>query len=192
MLTLYYRTSCSYSLRVRLALAEKRLPFSRRVVGRDEGPPEGDELFAAGVPALVDGSFAVSNSVIICEYLEDAFPKPSLRPRDARGRALVRAALQRIDAELTRPLEHADLPRDDGAVKKTFARAASDWDRRLGDNGILFGMEFSLADAWLFAALEKAATLGFEPAAESKKLAAWLARMRERETLRSERLSAGA
>jgi glutathione S-transferase len=62
----------------------------------------------------------------------------------------------------------------------------------LGDNGILFGMEFSLADAWLFAALEKAGTLGFEPAADSKKLAAWLARMRERETLRSERLSAGA
>jgi glutathione S-transferase len=189
VLTLYYRTRCPYSFRVQLVLAEKHLPFSRRIVGRDEGPPDGDELFGGGIPALGDGSFTVSHSMIIAEYVEDAFPKPGLRPPDARGRALLRAAMQRIDAELTRPLQRAAPTGGDIGLLERFRQVAGDWDRRLGDNGVLFGMEFSLADAWLFAALEKAGSLGLEAPAGLKKLGAWVGRMRERESLRSERLS---
>jgi glutathione S-transferase len=43
------------------------------------------------VPALVlDDGRALPESEVICEYLEDAFPEPSLRPADAWGRAQVR------------------------------------------------------------------------------------------------------
>jgi len=43
------------------------------------------------VPTLVlDDGRALPESEVICEYLEDAFPEPSLRPADAWGRAQVR------------------------------------------------------------------------------------------------------
>jgi glutathione S-transferase len=43
------------------------------------------------VPTLVlDDGRALPESEVICEYLEDAFPTPSLRPADAWGRARVR------------------------------------------------------------------------------------------------------
>ena len=43
------------------------------------------------VPTLVlDDGRALPESEVICEYLEDAFPQPSLRPADAWGRARMR------------------------------------------------------------------------------------------------------
>ena len=43
------------------------------------------------VPTLVlDDGRALPESEVICEYLEDAFPEPSLRPADAWGRARMR------------------------------------------------------------------------------------------------------
>jgi glutathione S-transferase len=43
------------------------------------------------VPALVlDDGRVLPESEVICEYLEDAFPEPTLRPADAWGRAQVR------------------------------------------------------------------------------------------------------
>lgn len=43
------------------------------------------------VPTLItDDGRALPESEVICEYLEDAYPEPSLRPADAFGRAQVR------------------------------------------------------------------------------------------------------
>jgi glutathione S-transferase len=43
------------------------------------------------VPTLVlDDGRALPESEVICEYLEDAYPEPSLRPADAWGRARMR------------------------------------------------------------------------------------------------------
>ncbi|MBS0363309.1 MAG: glutathione S-transferase family protein [Proteobacteria bacterium] len=43
------------------------------------------------VPTLVlDDGRALPESEVICEYLEDAFPEPALRPADAWGRARMR------------------------------------------------------------------------------------------------------
>ena len=38
VLTLYYKATCPYSLRVRLILTEKLLPFSRRVISGEDSP----------------------------------------------------------------------------------------------------------------------------------------------------------
>src|ERR1700757_903396 len=43
------------------------------------------------VPALeLDDGRVLPESEVICEYLEDAFPEPSLRPKDPWSRAQVR------------------------------------------------------------------------------------------------------
>lgn len=60
------------------------------------------------VPTLVlDDGRALPESEVICEYLEDAFPEPSLRPADAWGRAQVRLLSRICDIYLVmamRPL----------------------------------------------------------------------------------------
>jgi glutathione S-transferase len=189
VLTLYYRADCPYSLRVRLVLAEKQLPFSRRVVTVD-GPAELADLSGGEVPALLDGSFAVTDSAVIAEYLEDAFPKPALRPFDARGRAVVRTAMRRVEGELMGSMGDVGVPprmQTDKGSDPEISRAFSLWEPRLGDNGLLLGMEFSLADVWLLSAVEKAESLGAR-LPSLPKFERWLSRLRERASVRAERL----
>ena len=42
------------------------------------------------IPVLIDGDVSVSDSTVICEYLDDVHPKPPLRPADPYQRALMR------------------------------------------------------------------------------------------------------
>jgi glutathione S-transferase len=193
VLTLYYKTTCPYSLRARLVLAEKHVPFSRRVIDPDDLPEELLEVSEGTVPVLVDGSLAITDSTVIAEYLEDAFSKPALRPFDARGRAVVRTAMRRIDQELMDPIERskdakASGRRDD--PKEGVLDGLSFPEQKLSDKGLLLGTEFSLADVWLVAALEKAATLGLEIPARFPKIRLWQARVSERASVRAERLRA--
>jgi glutathione S-transferase len=82
------------SAKVRLVLAEKRIPWESRLIDILRG-----EQFAAGylklnpaavVPILVHNRRAVRESLVICEYLEEAFPQPALAPRDFVARARMR------------------------------------------------------------------------------------------------------
>jgi glutathione S-transferase len=196
VLTLYYKATCPYSLRVRLILTEKLLPFSRRVISGEDSPAEVIDLSGGEVPALVDGSSAVCDSMVIAEYLEDAFAKPALRPFDARGRAVIRMAMRRVDAELMDTvLELAPAgrtPTDNGSSNHAaeVLQILSGWDHKMGDNGLLFGMEFSLADVWLFSAVEKARVLGWDLVPRFRKIERWYRRLSERASVRAERLAA--
>jgi glutathione S-transferase len=194
-LTLYYRPSCPYSLRVRLILDEKRVPFSRRVVHGEELPAELIDISGGQVPALVDGSFAVSDAMVIVEYIEDAFPKPALRPFDARGRAVLRMGMRRVDAELMdvvlglAPGERTPTDNGDATHAADALQILAGWEHRMGENGLLYGMEFSLADVWLFSAVEKAKVLGRDLTARFPKLERWHRRLGERASVRAERLT---
>ncbi len=55
----------------------------------------GDEAFEAmsplrRIPVLIDGDLALCDSSVICQYLEDAYPGPSLFPADVKDRARAR------------------------------------------------------------------------------------------------------
>jgi glutathione S-transferase len=191
VLTLYYQMNCPYSLRVRLILAEKQVPFSRRVVTEGEEPADLVEISGGDVPVLVDDSFSVTDSTVIAEYLEDSIARPALRPPDARGRAVIRTSMRLIDNDLMAPIERlANGPPEerDALVGASVLEGLSIWENHLGDNGLLWGMEFSHADVWLVAAIERAATLGWEPAQRFTKIQVWRSRMRERASIRAERL----
>jgi glutathione S-transferase len=190
VLTLHYRLDCPYSLRVRLILAEKALPFSCRVVRSAEPPAELIDISGGEVPVLVDGSLAIADSMVIAEYLEDAFEKPALRPFDPRGRAAVRGAVRRMDRELMGPLDEVMMGGHTPPEKcaASWAKGLAAWEHKVGDNGLLFGMEFSLADVWLVAALEKASEMKWQLDAKLPKVRRWWARVQERACVRSERL----
>lgn len=189
MLTLYYRTDCPYSLRVRLTLAEKQLPFVRRRLSDAEPFEELAGISGGRIPALLDDSFGMYDSSIICEYIDEVFPKPPLRLVEPRGRALVRMAMLRIDEDLMGPLqaiEAAGLASADSDEREDLTKALRQWDEAVGDTGHLFGMQFSLVDVWLAAALEWASMLGVNPEPSLVRLASWAERVRARPSARLE------
>jgi maleylacetoacetate isomerase/maleylpyruvate isomerase len=98
----YFRSSASF--RVRIALALKGLSYDYQCVhlGRGEHKLEGFAALAMDglVPLLeVDGQ-ALSQSMAIIEYLDETHPEPPLLPKDALGRARVRALSQSVACEI--------------------------------------------------------------------------------------------
>ena len=91
----YFRSSAAY--RVRIALALKGLPYASVPVHLvKDGGQQLQAAYravnpAALVPALQDGDAVLAQSLSIMEYLEEVYPEPALLPRDATGRARVRA-----------------------------------------------------------------------------------------------------
>ncbi len=100
----YFRSSAAY--RVRIALNLKGLPFEYIPVHllKDGGQQHAADYQrinpAELVPALVEDGHAITQSLAIMEYLDETHPEPALLPRDALGRARVRALAQSIACEM--------------------------------------------------------------------------------------------
>jgi len=101
MLALYHNSMSSCSQKVRLALAEKGLDWESRHLNLRAGDaqtPAYLKLNPKGVvPTLEHNGHIVPESSIILEYLEDAFPDHSLRPKDPHDVARVRLWALRLD-----------------------------------------------------------------------------------------------
>jgi maleylacetoacetate isomerase/maleylpyruvate isomerase len=98
----YFRSSASY--RVRIALALKGLPFEYVPVHLTNNEQFKESYAAVSasrlVPTLVDGEHVLTQSLAIVEYLDETHPEPPLLPRDAAGRARVRALGYDIACEI--------------------------------------------------------------------------------------------
>jgi glutathione S-transferase len=103
-LTLYHNDMSVCAQKVRLALAEKGLQYESKhfnLRAGDQKAPEYLKLNPNGyVPTLVHDDFVVCESTVICEYIDDAFPTPPLKPSDARGKARMRGFTKFIDAAI--------------------------------------------------------------------------------------------
>ena len=100
MMTLYSRAADARSHRVRLVLAEKAL--ATRIVETDLVRPPEDLIDLnpyQTVPTLVDRDVVVYEPNIICEYIDERFPHPSMASTDPGARAHARLALRRIEQE---------------------------------------------------------------------------------------------
>ncbi len=98
----YFRSSASY--RVRIALALKGLAYEYKPVhlNKNEQFKESYAAVSAArlVPLLKDGDAVLTQSLAIIEYLDEMHPAPPLLPRDALGRARVRALAYDIACEI--------------------------------------------------------------------------------------------
>lgn len=98
----YWRSSSAY--RVRLALALKGIAYERVPVDLTAGAqlsPEHLALHPQGlVPVLKIDGLVLVQSLAIIEYLDETRPDPALLPRDAAGRAHVRALAEAIACEI--------------------------------------------------------------------------------------------
>src|ERR1700755_3593114 len=104
MRVLYHLPLSPFSRKVRLVLAEKRLPFDLRSEKVWERRPAYLELIPAGtVPTLVeDNGLAIPDSGVICEYLEEAYPDTPLLGRTLAERVETRRLVAWFDGKFAR------------------------------------------------------------------------------------------
>jgi glutathione S-transferase len=201
MRVLYHLPLSPYARKVRLVLAEKRLPFELRLEKVWERRPEYLELNPAGtVPTLVeDSGLVVPDSWVICEYLDEVYPESSLLGRTIAERIEIRRLTTWFDGkfacEVTQNLYGEKFQRrltrrgnpDPGAIRTgyTALRYHLDYIGWLAETRKwLAGSSLSLAD---FAAAAHLSTLDFIgeldwslcPSARD-----WYARMKSRPSFR--------
>lgn len=143
----YFRSSASY--RVRIALALKGLDYDYRPVHlvRNEQFKESYAAVSASrlVPLLRDGDTVLTQSLAIVEYLEETHPEPPLLPKDAAGRARVRALAFDIACEI-HPLNNLRVLRYLTRDLKVSEDDKNRWYRHWVETG-LEAVERQLADA---------------------------------------------
>ncbi len=91
---------CPYCARVRIALAEKGLEFETTVIDLGDRPGWVYELNPSGRVPILDDGFALPESAVIMEYLEERFPDIALLPEGLENRARARLLVDRFDDNL--------------------------------------------------------------------------------------------
>ncbi|HWE98999.1 MAG TPA: glutathione S-transferase family protein [Caulobacteraceae bacterium] len=151
----------SWSMRPWLALKATGAPFTETFVKLREERSEA-AIRAAGspsglVPVLKDGDLTIWDSLAICEYLAEAYPKANLWPQDRAARALGRSACAQMHAGFhsLRGELSMDLCKQESA---TLVPATEDdvrgvvdlWSHLLSRFGgpFLLGSGWSIADAF--------------------------------------------
>ncbi|HVY15629.1 MAG TPA: glutathione S-transferase family protein [Rhodopila sp.] len=101
MRVLHHLPLSPYARKVRLVLAEKRLPYELRVEKTWERRTEYLEMNPAGtVPTLVeDNGLIIPDSAVICEYLDEAYADSSLMGRTIAERIEVRRLIAWFDGK---------------------------------------------------------------------------------------------
>ncbi len=135
----YFRSSAAW--RVRIALNLKGIPVEHAFHHLRHGgqrAPDYLRLNPQGlVPALeTDDGAVLTQSLAICEYLDEIHPEPPLLPRDALGRAQVRALAQLIACEI-HPLNNLRVLKYLVRELKLEEEAKNTWYRHWVREGLL-------------------------------------------------------
>jgi glutathione S-transferase len=112
------------------------------------------------VPTLeLDDGWTLPESEVICEYLEDAYPEPSLRPADLKERARMRLLSRISDTYVVRAMSplfdivvHPPKQWDQEVIRTALEeidRALGYVDAYIGDRGYAVGDSLSHADGTL-------------------------------------------
>jgi glutathione S-transferase len=197
-ITLYHDVPSSNSDRVKIALAEKGLPWSGirvRLANREQKLPEFLKLNPYGkIPVLVEDGKVLFESCIINEYLDEKYPIPALMPKDpylrGRGRVLIDYALNYahgpywdLRGEMRKPAAERNLSVID--EKRQSLRALLQYlDMALAEQFFFLG-DLSLADIAIVPRLLRSETYGALPAPSLPRLGAWLERMKTRPSVQA-------
>ena len=164
----YWRSSAAF--RVRIALALKGLDYESipRHLLRDGGEHRRADYLALNpqglVPALEHDGTVITQSLAICEYLEEVFPRPALLPSGPADREVVRAMALVVACDV-HPLNNLGVQQylrgEIGATDEAVAQWVRHWiargfsaleqlvTRHSTDGRHSFGTGVTLADAFL-------------------------------------------
>ncbi|MGC1676348.1 MAG: glutathione S-transferase family protein [Candidatus Binataceae bacterium] len=193
MIKLYEHPFSPYVQKVKIALHEKNVEFETEIPDAFSGAPSkfGATNPRLEVPALVDDGFAIFDSTIIVDYIDEKWPQPALMPPALRERARTRMIEDVCDTYYEAInwglMEVRAWRRASGQVAaKLEARAAEQtagihgWlQRELGAHEWFNGASFGRADLAIYPYLHGSAVWGISPKAGSS-LAKWLERIEKR------------
>ena len=201
MNTLYHYALSPFCRKVRLSLAEKKIEVGLVEERYWEQDPDFMRRNPAGkVPVLKMDGMTMSDSVAICEYLEEAYPTPNLLPTDPKMRAEARRIVGWFDdkfyAEVTTKLTGERVNRKvmgtgypDSSNVKAGAKAIKyhlDYMAHLlEDRRWLAGNEMTLAD---FAAAAQLSCLDYTSDVDwnrHESVKDWYAKIKSRPAFRS-------
>ncbi|NWK94599.1 maleylacetoacetate isomerase [Sphingobium lactosutens] len=172
----YFRSTASY--RVRIVLNLKGIAYTDAFHHLRKGEQRAPDYLALNpqglVPALDMQGTVLTQSLAICEYLDELVDEPKLLPEDMVRRAKVRAAALLIACDI-HPIQNLrilDRLRDLGLAEEQVA----DWARQVIDEGLeafdrliaeedgpyCFGDQVTLADVFLVAQLVNARRFGVD------------------------------
>lgn len=140
MLKLFTAHNSICTQKVFLTLIEKGLPWESEYIDlfkNEQYRPEYLKLNPKGVvPTLIHEGRAIVESTLICEYLDQTFPQPSLVPASAFERAQMRRWSKHIDEgvfEATREISFSAMFRD--KMKAMTQKQRDGRYRNIGDPG---------------------------------------------------------
>lgn len=207
MLILYEHPLSPYAQKVKIAMREKGIAFEARLPDGIGAGTTGGEFAKASprgeVPALVDEKVSVFDSTVMLEYLEDKWPNPPMLPVLPAERARVRMIEDVMDTQFEAISwglgELNFFRRAEGELKTQMEAAAErqvrhyfDWlESELGDEVWFNRSSFGWGDLSVVPYLNGVAGFGLAPAADSR-LADWLARANDRESVATTREESAA
>jgi len=199
MLKLYDFPMSPRARKVRIVLAEKGLPYEKVTVDITKGEQKKPEFLAINpygkVPALQDDGFAIYESIIIMEYLNDTHADPPLLPADpgqrARARVLMHYADNPYDSALAALVSEIFFKPQGQANQEVITKAKQDLsacferlERELGTNDYLLG-PFSLADIGYVSWAPLFGPLQVEIPQHLPRVTAWLNRLKNRSSVQA-------
>ena len=162
----YFRSSCSWRVRIALALkgvTADLIPIHLVKNGGEQHSEGYREINPIGqLPTLDVGSIQIGQSVAICEYLEEKYPTPPLLPERLEARAKVREMVQVINSGI-QPIQNLSVMQALGSQFNVERPATLEWSRKWISRGFealesltarsesryLIGEEVTMADIFL-------------------------------------------
>lgn len=194
MIKLYCFPRSGNSREVKLALAEKNIPFTQVNVHEKDFNKEDPEFKKASplgkVPAIIDGDVYMPEAYHINEYLDKQYPGPALMPKDEASRAKIREWVTLYDKRFVLKIgllviECLLKPKDQQKEEtKTRLRteineAMKEVDALIAGKDYLFG-DYSLADIAITPHIAALPILGTGIPPELKNMISWFGRIQSR------------
>ncbi|HHH0459094.1 TPA: glutathione S-transferase family protein [Yersinia enterocolitica] len=153
-LTLISHPLCPFVQRVAILLAEKGISFERINIDLVDKPDWFLALSPTGkVPLLRvhqdDVEVVLFESIAICEYVEEAYPSPSLHPQNMLARASHRAWIEFASSMLTDAWGYLNASdKETATAKRTLFRNKLEcFEVEIADGPYFAGSHFSMVDA---------------------------------------------
>jgi glutathione S-transferase len=183
MIVLHGSGGSPYVSRVVMQAAAKSLDLELRPA--NPADPEFRRMNPLGkMPVLDHDGFVLPESTVICEYLEEVFPTPSLLGGSAQDRARVRLIGRTVDLYCTgvfsilRAAADPTFTVDEATERATLDKGLDALDAFLSDDGWAVGGSVSLADCalatWLYYG-NKLTSRGDDALTRREKLARYVA-----------------
>ena len=193
---IYSAEICPYAQRTRLMLAEKNVDFELTEIDLANKPDWfGDISPYSKVPVVVCGDDRVYESAIINEYLEEAYPEPSLMPQEPGRRAQARIWIDYCNTRFTTPFYKMMLEQDPEKRKdlqedltKALKFMEHEGLRKLSDGPFWMGEQVTLVDFAFYPFFERFCVVehyrNFHLPEECTRLKAWVETMRFRPSVK--------